>query len=58
MSKLNEILLKQKRITQERYDAIKGKADKVKLAKDKCKDKDLSKLTKAELIVIITELTT
>lgn len=52
MSHLNEVRLKQGRITQEQFDKATAKEDKRKAVKGK----DLSKLTKAELIAIIEDL--
>lgn len=56
MSKLNEVLLKQKHITQEQFDKTITTELKQKTIKDSIKTKDLNKLTKIELIALINEL--
>lgn len=55
MSKMNEVLLKQGRITQEQHDRAEAKEQKRKAAKDKAKS-GLTKLTKQELIDIIESI--
>lgn len=52
MSKINEVLLKHGKITQAQFDKAKVKDT----AKAEAKSKDLTKLSKAELIEIIKTL--
>ena len=52
MSKINEVLLERGKITQAQFDKAKAKD----LVKETAKSKDLTKLSNAELIIIIEKL--